>query len=92
MQYDASFRGHCIAGGGTAQKICVEDAHSTPIPPLGVVEGTKLTEKCGGGSVRDRFLAFPQRLPSPRGARRADSAKRARCAPDMAFESPKVGF
>ena len=39
----------------------VEDAHSTPIPPLGVVEGTALTEKCSGGSVRDRFLAFPRR-------------------------------
>ena len=38
--------------GGCAQ-------HSTPIPPLEAVEGTKLTEKCGSGSVRDRFLAFP---------------------------------
>jgi hypothetical protein len=38
---------------------------------LEVVEGTKPVSQCGGGNIRRRFLAFPQRAQAPRRAWRA---------------------
>jgi hypothetical protein len=70
----------------------VKAAGNTPIPRLGVGEGTKPVSQCGGGNVRHRFLAFPQCAPRGRQRAAGRATRRARFARHKAFKSRNGGL
>jgi hypothetical protein len=70
----------------------VKAAGNTPIPRLGMGEGTKPVSQCGGGNVRHRFLAFPQRAARGGSAAAGRGAARAPFARHKAFKSRNVGL